>query len=159
MHQHRVICLMSQLVTQSMRSSFSITESHYSRDSSNYAVAIRTIRDAPEHKIRTQQAPVEVPKLSPIERIQKVGLRQPLWQVLRHLFGKPYLNLLAEDMSRHSPDCWSFGGFSVPLRCAARKFNRWLAVPAAKSLGLPPQRAGAHRAAFIRAHLQGHKRD
>ena len=49
-----------------------------------------------------------------------------------------------------------FGGFSVPLRRAARKFNRWLAVPAAKSLGLPPQRAGAHRAAFIRAHLDLH---
>src|SRR3954469_11203179 len=46
-----------------------------------------------------------------------------------------------------------FGGLSVPLRRAARKFNRWLAVSAAKSLGLPPQRVGAHRAAFIRAHL------
>lgn len=49
-----------------------------------------------------------------------------------------------------------FREFSVPLRRAARKFNRWLAVPAAKSLGLPPQRAGAHRAAFIRAHLDPH---
>src|SRR3954454_8839267 len=46
-----------------------------------------------------------------------------------------------------------FGGLSVPLRRAARKFNRWLAVSAVKSLGLPPQRVGAHRAAFIRAHL------
>src|SRR3954471_6898692 len=49
-----------------------------------------------------------------------------------------------------------FGGLSVPLRRAARKFNRWLAVPAGKSLGLPLQRAGAHRAAFIRAHLDPH---
>ena len=49
-----------------------------------------------------------------------------------------------------------FGGFSVPLRRAARKFNRWLARPVAKSLGLPPQRAGAHRAALIRAHLDPH---
>src|SRR4051812_14069049 len=46
-----------------------------------------------------------------------------------------------------------FGGLSVPLRRAARKFNGWLAVSAAKSLALPPQRVGAHRAAFIRAHL------
>src|SRR6476620_11731984 len=47
-----------------------------------------------------------------------------------------------------------FRGLSVPLRRAARKFNRWLAVSAAKSLGLPPQRVGAHHAAFIRAHLE-----
>src|SRR3954464_11174945 len=52
---------------------------------------------------------------------------------------------------RRIPRC--FGGFSVPLTCSARKFNRWLAVPAAKSLGLPPPRAGAHHAAFIRAYL------
>jgi len=49
-----------------------------------------------------------------------------------------------------------FGGLSVLLRRVARKFNRWLAVSAAKSLGLPPQRVGAHRAAFIRAHLDPH---
>src|SRR3954451_11722783 len=52
---------------------------------------------------------------------------------------------------RRIPGC--FGGFSVLLRHAARKFNRWLAVPAAKSVGFPPQRAGAHRAACIRAYL------
>src|SRR3954465_13581739 len=49
-----------------------------------------------------------------------------------------------------------FDGLSVPLRRAARKVNRWLAVSAAKSLGLPPQRVGAHRAAFIGAHLDPH---
>src|SRR6478752_3962644 len=43
-----------------------------------------------------------------------------------------------------------FGGLSVPLRRAARKFNWWLAVSAAKSLGLPPQRVGAHRAGLPR---------
>ena len=80
------------------------------QDSSNYAVAIRTIRDAPEHKKRTQQAPAApmMPKNAP--RIPKVGLRQPGWQLLRYLFGKPYLNPFAED-AMLSPEFLELPGF------------------------------------------------
>lgn len=46
-----------------------------------------------------------------------------------------------------------FGGFSVPLRRAARKFSRWLIVLTAKTFGWPPRSVGIHRSACIRTYL------
>ena len=102
---------------------------------------------------------MEEPKIFPIEHNPKVGLRQPGWQLLRDLFGEPYLNPFAEDAVL-SP---AFLEFALILRVilhpieACCKKNRFsVYYGAIKSPDQPPQRVGTRPSALIGAHLDPH---